>query len=247
MNPALRDLILGTSGDPPAPPFVPTDIANLGLWLDASDAATITLDGSNNVSQWNDKSGNGRNLTQGVTTQRPSYTSGVVSFDGSDDNLGIGSYNLTSATESSLFAVLRHRTVATSLGVAVAFGTNSSFGGQSLERGRTSGKRGYVVGRNTPSGNEQTLAGSDITTLRIVQGNVYSGTTLEGFVNNVSDGTASFTGPLNSGSGFILGRYFATGFPANVDVCEVVHYNRALTSGERASLHAYFVAKWSIT
>ena len=35
----------------------------LGLWLDASDAASITSSGGL-VSQWSDKSGNGRHATQ---------------------------------------------------------------------------------------------------------------------------------------------------------------------------------------
>ena len=53
--------------------FSPTKISSLALWLDAADAATITLDGSNNVSQWNDKSGNGRHAAQGTTLNRPGY------------------------------------------------------------------------------------------------------------------------------------------------------------------------------
>src|SRR4051812_34337979 len=43
--------------------FSPTDLSGLVLWLDANDSGTITKDGSNNVSQWNDKSGNSNNAT----------------------------------------------------------------------------------------------------------------------------------------------------------------------------------------
>ncbi|MFM6187855.1 MAG: hypothetical protein ACKPEQ_31335, partial [Dolichospermum sp.] len=42
------------------------------LWLDAADASTITLNGST-VSQWNDKSGNGRNATQATASLQPAY------------------------------------------------------------------------------------------------------------------------------------------------------------------------------
>jgi hypothetical protein len=49
------------------------------LWLDAADASTITLDGSN-VSQWNDKSGNNRHATQANTELRPTYASNSVIF-----------------------------------------------------------------------------------------------------------------------------------------------------------------------
>ncbi len=44
------------------------------LWLDAADTSTVTTV-SGAVSQWNDKSGNGRNATQATSTRRPTYTS----------------------------------------------------------------------------------------------------------------------------------------------------------------------------
>ncbi len=45
--------------------FNPLTIGGCALWLDAADSSTLTLSGSN-VTQWNDKSGNGRN-TSGVS------------------------------------------------------------------------------------------------------------------------------------------------------------------------------------
>ena len=72
--------------------FVPTDIANLLTWHDASDLSTITLT-SGFVSQWDDKSGNGNHLVQGTGSKRPG--SGVesinglnaIDFDGTNDFL----------------------------------------------------------------------------------------------------------------------------------------------------------------
>ena len=62
--------------------------ADLALWLDAADADTITLNGSN-VSQWDDKSGNGRNVSQAVAAQQPAYdaVNKIITFDGSNDYL----------------------------------------------------------------------------------------------------------------------------------------------------------------
>lgn len=42
--------------------WLPTDLADLIAWVDASDTATITLSGSD-ATAWADKSGNGNNLT----------------------------------------------------------------------------------------------------------------------------------------------------------------------------------------
>ena len=60
--------------------FSPTSISGCALWLDAADTSTITFS-SSSVTQWNDKSGNGRNYTTWGTA--PIYTSadgGSVTF-----------------------------------------------------------------------------------------------------------------------------------------------------------------------
>jgi hypothetical protein len=69
--------------------FLPTDLSNLLLWLDASDASTIT-ETLGAVSQWDDKSGNGNHVTQGTASLQPVSGSNtlnslnVIDFDGSD-------------------------------------------------------------------------------------------------------------------------------------------------------------------
>jgi hypothetical protein len=68
--------------------FLPTDIAGLQLWLDFSDASTLFVDaGITPVSadgqaiyQANDKSGNGKNLTQATAGKRPLYKTGIKNF-----------------------------------------------------------------------------------------------------------------------------------------------------------------------
>lgn len=67
------------------------------IWLDASDSSTITeLSGS--VSQWNDKSGNGRNATQGSGVLQPSTgtatINGINALSFNSDYMVIGSYTL---------------------------------------------------------------------------------------------------------------------------------------------------------
>lgn len=71
--------------------WLPTELASLVLWLDADDANTITLDGSNNVEQWDDKSGNNNNVSQSSSSLRPACEeiSGMnfVKFNGASDVL----------------------------------------------------------------------------------------------------------------------------------------------------------------
>jgi uncharacterized protein YjdB len=80
---------------------------NLSLWLDADEASSITLNGST-VSQWNDKSGNGRHATQGTASAQPAYTASglngrpVLTFDSTNDFLGTA---LTLPHPLSVYAV----------------------------------------------------------------------------------------------------------------------------------------------
>jgi hypothetical protein len=73
--------------------FDPSRIPGLALWLDAADASTVTLDGSNNVSEWRDKSGNSRHFDQADTLRKPSYSlaalnnNNAIAFDGTNDAL----------------------------------------------------------------------------------------------------------------------------------------------------------------
>jgi len=53
-------------------PFYPTDISGCQLWLDGGDRSSMTFSGgTNTITQWNDKSGNGNN---GIATGSPALT-----------------------------------------------------------------------------------------------------------------------------------------------------------------------------
>ena len=79
---------------PRATGFNPKTVTGLYAWYDAADASTITLNGST-VSQWNDKSGNGRNLVQSTALNQPGYVSSginnkpAIAPDGVDDSLSL--------------------------------------------------------------------------------------------------------------------------------------------------------------
>lgn len=85
-----------------------------GIWLDAADSSTITLNG-NNVSQWSDKSGNGYHATQSTAAYQPTYVGSTFSnskpairFDGSNDRLST-SYDYT-GSDVTLYVVVSRET-----------------------------------------------------------------------------------------------------------------------------------------
>lgn len=96
--------LLGASGTGGVT-FSPTDIAGLEYWFKAdglvySDLGTTPAVNLDPVEQWNDQSGNSRNLTQTTLANRPVFNTGVknglpaILFDGVDDRIS----NATGAT-----------------------------------------------------------------------------------------------------------------------------------------------------
>lgn len=78
-----------------------------GLWLDAADAGTLTLE-SGAVSQWNDKSGNSRHVVQSNSARQPLFQAAgfnglpAVDFDGSNDFLKNATYQPSGALTCAL-------------------------------------------------------------------------------------------------------------------------------------------------
>lgn len=84
---------------PRASGFSPKSISGLSLWLDAGDASTITLNGSN-VSEWRDKSGGSPNASQATAASQPSYTSAAINGRPAVDFNGTRSLTFASSTAS---------------------------------------------------------------------------------------------------------------------------------------------------
>jgi hypothetical protein len=89
------------SGSPPVSGYI--------LWLDASDAASLTLSGSN-VSAWAVRSANSNNATQGTSGSQPTYNAtaqnsmGGIVFQGAQVlNLPLGNAGST----ASIYAVVK--------------------------------------------------------------------------------------------------------------------------------------------
>lgn len=91
----------GVVAAPPVPAG-PTPLAS----YDATIVDSVTLDGSNNVEQWDDQSGNDRHATQATPSERPGYTSGVSIDPQSGDSLDIDSLDIGS--EHDIFVVYKY-------------------------------------------------------------------------------------------------------------------------------------------
>lgn len=214
------------------PVTAPTDIAGCVGWWDASDASSITQSGGL-ISQWNDKSGNGRHATASGTT-RPTYTGtrngrNVVTFDGTGNRMN--TTLVDSATQTILFVAKAT--------AAIAPGTRRVVSYQA--------ERGFFAssGWNWFSPNAGT--GVSPTDYNVASGVITNDTSMLVYGNGVAV-SAAFD-PFNAGATtFVIGGENASTV-SNLfqgEIAEVVVFNSALSNANRARVERYLSLKWGI-
>lgn len=248
MNPALRDILESTS-------FSPTDISGLVFWFDAADTSSITLDGSNNVSQWNDKSGNSRHLTQATTLLRPAYGtqtqngySLVVTDAAGQTRMQTGNvlntaFYGTARQTGTLFRVVRNITGTINGGF---HDQSSAFTDTMIWRptqilqfrhGSFNDDANGAYGGTLPTGGMDILVHEidlSVPTVRVRRNRSLFATL-----------TPGSTTPFTSGGS----SYYRINWDAAATTAyhaEHVFYNRILTSGEIAQVETYLAAKWGL-
>jgi len=250
MNPALRDLILGASSAS-TPSFSPTELTNLALWLDAADASSITLDGSNNVEQWNDKSGNARHATQATVLNRPGYAADAV------NGLSSLAYTDGKFLVTPAFDVASNPgwTILTAHRITGTAATRRLYSWNNHIRilGLVSSDRIVVDFSPTVDGSGRFLtASADMASTAWRYTAQYLSTSERAYVFGrpgtelaETSGT-SLPSYSATSSTFSVGRDVPNNSSFNGSYGEVIVYNRPLTSGERAQALAYLAAKWKI-
>lgn len=221
----------------PSVPWTPAELST-AIWLDAADAATITLNGSS-VSQWNDKSGNGRHATQATASQQPTYLSAAVnsknaiSFDGSNDRL----FRVGSFTVSSYSCFVISTPTAASSAYLFLFSRNK----QNALISKYASPGNYEVyvetGRTVLSG---TATGQNISYWE------FSGTTATGRFNATLGGTASLTDNTTTVNSYYIGSSDAGDY-SNATICEILLFPSVLSTLDRQKCEGYLAHKWGLT
>ncbi len=132
--------------------WTPADTTT-ALWLDENDTGTITKDGSNLVSQWNDKSGNSRNATASGTA-RPLWSAGKLTFDGSNDVMALP-YAFGNASNSVISILVVGKQRASQAGVYLS--QRAYEGGGWTLRNNMYFHTGYSPNLSTAINNNQTI------------------------------------------------------------------------------------------
>ena len=251
--------------------FTPSNIAGLGLWLDAADSSKIsyTVTGIlSNITQWTDKSYNTYQFTQSIINNQPNYQSnlllkGGIKFSGSNW-LTIASYNAVSfQNPNTIFFVL------SGLNNPISVGSNA--GGLLLYKGATNlawsaaGYKKIWLGSTSNSGVElasglypsfvansgdYSIEGyalnSNLPVILCLQ--TTNTNTISYYVNNIQVVNNNYNLSLNADTGSTLS--IGSGGNANnlnLNIHEILHYNNSITDTDRTTLMVSLAIKWGIS
>ena len=229
--------------------WTPAQIST-SLWLDASDASTITLNGTT-ISQWNDKSGNSRNVSQANSALQPFYTLNglnglnIADFDGADDALnGLPLSNFVTNNSYSAFVVGLARTIATN---DVNGYLNEAFygdaGGYIAMYLRSSNLIGAYNwdGENKVATNAYTPNTVVIGYSELSSGSIRIRTNGGSETATVSSNTANLSFAIQIGRNFNSNTFCLDG-----KIAEVIFTNAALSTTNRQLIEGYLAWKWGL-
>lgn len=223
--------------------------SGLQLHYDADALTTFTRNASNDVSQWRDRSGNGRHAGQATSNQQPKYTlnalggKSAVVHDGSNDFMLMGDGTLSFLNTSSMTIVCVVNRPDTPINKWI-------IGGQGGVA-RTNLQIGWTSATNFKFG-----FGSD--DLNAIIPNVAAGTP-EMFVmtydslsqekvlrrNKLEEATGAGTASISSMTGQALCRYLSAF--ANISIGEIAMFNRVLSPAEINTVETSLAIKWQVS
>lgn len=232
--------------------------AALALWLDASDAATVTLSGSN-VSQWEDKSGNARDFSQGVAGTQPAYALAsinglnTISFDGTNDALARSVESWAYSYPVNVFAVFKATAFNASYNGLFGFYTASDASAAGFGAFIKSNGKSAIYATDTSNG-QPNYDGTGALTYLINTGYIFGATIgdddFTSFGDGSPDGSATGTwtlrnnvgtGEVNVGSDPRFSRF------TEWEIAEIViSTGGAISVPNRQRMEGYLAWKWGL-
>ena len=223
-------------------PWTPADIST-AAWYDAADTGTITP-GSGAVSQWNDKSGNGKHATQGTAGARP--TSGTRTIGGkniiefpntSSQSLVIPSINVIGKEVWSVFVIDDNASTASQLLLG---------GGGNVQIGLVSSTQKLRLWKSSSPYSADTYSSTTVpVSTPAVAGWLAHTNTKKFAINGVLQTTTDTYIPTGTLDATNIGR----GQFAAMDgaIGEIVITNGTLSTDDRQKVEGYLAHKWGLT
>ena len=227
-------------------------LLNTALWLDASDASTITI--ATGVSQWNDKSGNSRYLTQATGANQPTISTGSLNnlntlvFNGTTQYMtSAASFPITGNPAFSTFIV--YKKTNNTEGNTFGWGsyTASDYGFGLFDTGAGCG---YAFANsnsyNVPAISNNTWQLAEFTK---AAGPINTTSTAYLFGTAVSSGTPASTTPNIQSNPFCVGIWandITAGYYLQGNIAEVIVLPYVATTIQRQLIEGYLAWKWGL-
>jgi len=219
----------------------------LRLHLDGALPATVVRDGSNFVSQWNDKSGAQRNMVQATQANKPLFLAtglgglGALQFDGTDDFMTFSDQTLAYIASRSFtvfYVASKPENANTWIFGGTATGTRTNFYAGNLTA--NTHRTGFY---NDDQGSIVTAAAAGTTEIYTI---VYDSSNNQRTIrrNRVEVSRAVTSGSVASMTGQAIGRYISS--YGNFKIGEFLIYDRALQFAEQETVEKDLMSKWSI-
>ena len=214
-------------------------LTNLHAWYDASDVSSITKDSSNRVSQFNDKSGNGRHLSQATSGSQPLWVS--EGQNGKDLIDCVGSRFMKTSTWTAISQPYTFFfTALMPLNDSADRMLMDSISNTSLIYKQTTNDR-FLMFAGSNAG--ATMSGY-ANTWRYVTA-IFDGTNLTYRFDGVHKNTEGSTVGTGTSNGLILGARDGSGF-SNSKFGEIIMIAGNPTAQEITDTEAYLKAKWGL-
>jgi len=232
-------------------------VTGYALWLDASDASTFTYSSGTRVSQWNDKSGNARHMTQATTAYQPDRNATQNGLSAVTMRSGSAEYwmrNTSYDWAHSAFTVLC--VVQPRTGDYTAYLSQDIVA--SLQVGQdASNPAGLAISKVSQATTACNLTLANNTTGQITykSAGISSGNVSVQIYKSktAASGTVSLTGLVDSTIAMIGGsrsdvapaigdNYGDGGF-----LCELLVYPSQLSDSDRVAVENYLIAKWGVS
>lgn len=235
----------------------------LVLWLDANDVSTVTKDGSDKISSWEDKSGNANDALQITAGSQPTYvlnsinSKAAISFDGTDDFFKIADSASLKPDEITIFVVANARAY-TSYAASFINKTsnyalwNDGYGLNFMEYNNPNEFQFWVnsywinaapVNSSLVTLNQYHLwtglYGNDLATFKVDKSVVATDTTSAGVIVNSTRAMtigANYDGTLET----------VINDPLDGEIAEILIYGRALSESEITIMESYLSKKWGL-
>lgn len=213
-------------------------------WYDAADASTITHN-NGMVSQWMDKSGNGRHSTQTMESQQPTVVASLLNgksilrFDGDNDYLNSG--GLGNVGDASIFAVLNRKSIQQG---ATLIGTDGAWRDGSFRIAGDSRSRYAYEAYSTGDSTSTRQATGVWTVIEFIETNGLVYFYNNGAPDGVANGSRRIVGKKTLDA-FNIGSWNTSDYLEH-DLAELIIIPSALSNEDRQKMEGYLAHKWSL-